>query len=95
MKKCLTPEERLLLVRLESMGKWDHLLYGLTVLVPSFTIMGVGVHFDSKLTIVAGMIIYMIFVLQTYLRQAKTVPVMKSILKKLSQDGDENVEAGD
>jgi hypothetical protein len=86
MKDNLTHAEKTLLSRLESAGKWDHLLHNLSLLTPSFIIMGLGIHFDSSITIFTGMILCAAFALRTSLHQAKMVPVMKSLLKKLTQN---------
>ena len=53
-----TAEETNLIKQLESASRWDNLIYDLSVLVPCFIIMGVGLHFGSPLTVVVGMIVY-------------------------------------
>ena len=86
MKEDLTLEERRLLARIEASGKWDHLLYDLSLLVPSFIIMGLGIHFESPVAIIVGMVVYAGFALRMTFHQAKMLPVLKSLTKKLTED---------
>ena len=81
----LTEEERLLLHRMETAGKWDSLISDLSIMCPSFIIMGFGIHFDSPAAIITGMVVYAIFSLRMPIHQAKSVTIMKSLAKKLRQ----------
>lgn len=83
MNDDLTREERNMLAQIEASGKWDHLIYDLSIMVPSFIIMGLGIHFDSAPTIVIGMIVYAVFALRAPLHAANTLPIMKSLIQKL------------
>lgn len=85
MEENLTQEERNLLARIEASGKWDHLLYDLSLLVPSFIIMGLGVRFGSPPAIIVGMVVYAGLALRMPFRQAKTLPVLKSLIRKLTE----------
>ena len=85
MNDNLTIEERNLIARIESSGKWDILLYDLSILIPSFIIIGLGIWFNSQVAIIIGMIVYAIFALRSPLYQAKTLPILKSLIRKLNE----------
>ncbi len=85
MNDNLTKEERNLVARIESANKWDYLLYDLSLLVPSFIIIGLGMWFDSQAVIIIGMVVYAVFALRVPLRQAKSLPVLKSLIHKLNE----------
>jgi ABC-type tungstate transport system substrate-binding protein len=89
MNEDLTREERSLLAQIEAAGKWDYLIHDLSIMTPSFIIMGLGIHFDSAPTIVIGMILYALFSLRTPLHHANILPIMKSMIQKL-KTGSEN-----
>jgi hypothetical protein len=85
MNDNFTKEERNLIARIESSAKWDNLFYDLSILVPSFIIIGLGKWFDSTAVIITGMVVYTVFALRVPLHQAKTLPVLKSLIKKLKE----------
>ena len=87
MNDDLTPEERALLARIEAAGRWDHLLNDLSLLVPAFIIVGLGIRFDSPAATVTGTVLYAVFALRAAVSQAKAVPVMKSMVGKLKRSG--------
>ena len=87
MNDDLTPEERALLARIEATGRWDHLLNDLSLLVPAFIIVGLGLRFDSPAATITGTALYGFFALRAAFSQAKAVPVMKSLLGKLRRNG--------
>ena len=78
-----TAEETNLIKQLESASRWDNLIYDLSVLVPCFIIMGVGLHFGSPLTVVVGMIVYAVIRLRVLINDVRYAPLMKSIFSKV------------
>ena len=85
MNDKFTNEERNLIARIESSGKWDYLLYDFSLLVPSFIIIGLGIWYNSPAVIIIGMVVYAIFALRTPLHQAKMLPVLKSLIQRLKE----------
>jgi hypothetical protein len=83
MNTTLTPQERALLAKFETTGRWDQLLYDVSLLIPSFIIMGLGMRFDSPATTITGMFVYAAFALRSGLHQAKVHPQWKSLIEKL------------
>jgi len=81
----LTNEERRLLVRMESGGKWDNLIYDLSIMCPSYVVMGFGIRFGSSAAIITGMVIYAAFSLRVSIHQANSYTTMKSLASKLRQ----------
>ena len=88
MNTTLTPQERALLARFETTGRWDQLLYDASLLIPAFIIMGVGMRFDSPATTITGMFVYAAFALRSGLHQAKVYPQWKSLIEKLQAQTD-------
>jgi len=86
MNDKLNKEELDLIVRIRSAGKWDYLFYDLSLLVPSFIIIGLGMWFHSQAVIIIGMGVYVAFALRMPIHQAKTLPVMKSLIQKLTDE---------
>jgi hypothetical protein len=84
----LTEEERRMLVRIESAGRWDTLISDLSLLTPCFILVGFGIHLDSPAAIITGLLVNAAFALRTSIQQAKAIPVMKSLLKKLTRNAD-------
>lgn len=85
MHSNLTDEERLLLARMVTAGKWDSLIYDLSIMCPAFIIVGFGIHFNSSAAIITGMVVYAVFALRTSIHQAKSFTTMKSLAEKLRQ----------
>ena len=83
LSNMFTEEQKYLIKRLGSASRWDNLLHDLSVLVPCFIIMGVGLHFESPLTVVVGMIVYAVIRLGVLLNDIKSIPLMNSVFSKV------------
>jgi len=78
-----TEEEMRWISRAESMGRWDHLLYDFSVLVPCFIIMAAGLYFSSPSTVIIGMVTFAVIRVWNHHREGKEIVLMKGILEKL------------
>jgi hypothetical protein len=86
MKDQLTDEERTMMARIVSSDKWDSLIYDISILGPSFIIVGFGIYLDSMAAIITGLVVYAGFALRMTIYQARTLPILKSLIEKLSRN---------
>ncbi len=86
MKEELTEYETKLLFQMENGGRWDGLFQSLTSGIPCVIIIALGVHFQSWMAIIAGVITYTGIRLWTVLQQDAMSPHIKSAIKKLRME---------
>jgi len=87
MPTQLTPGEEKIIKRIESSGDRDHLVYGLSLLVPYLLIIGIGVWYSNPEIVLAGALIYALFRVLTLVRQDKASASLRSAIQKLKQGG--------
>jgi hypothetical protein len=85
MNENLTSDERKMLARIVAADKWDNLTYDLSILLPAFSIIGFGIYLDSTAAILTGMMLYATFAIRASIGQARSFPILKSLLEKLSK----------
>jgi len=83
MKEELTEYETKLLFQMENSGRWDGLFQSLTTGIPCAIIIALGIHFQSWMAIIAGVITYSGIRLWTVLQQDAMTPHISSAIKKL------------
>ena len=86
MDNDLTKEEEQLIIQFELIGKWETLVYELSLLAPFAIIIILSAVHDSKLGIIIGLGVYTTFRLWAVFRQCASVPIMKSAIKKLRKN---------
>jgi hypothetical protein len=79
----LTPQEEKIIKRIEASGDRDHLIYGLSLLVPCFIIIGIGAWLSKPEIVVAAALPYCIFRILTLARQDKMTAGLRSAVEKL------------
>ena len=72
-----------MLVRTESMGKWDTLTHELSLFIPLAIIIVLSACYDSVPGIAAGLATYGFFRLWVAIKQCGSVPVLQSAIRKL------------
>jgi len=82
----LTEEEKIIVKKIESAGKWEALTYDITILIPCFLVVIISGYHDSIAGVFAGFFAYVIIRLWVSTKQAKTVSIIQSAIKKLSQE---------
>jgi len=81
--ESLTVEEEKILKRIESSGRRDHLFYGLSLLLPCFVVVGIGLWLSKLEIIVAGALGYALLYLWILVHQDRLNVLLRSALKKL------------
>ena len=83
MDGIFTKEEVTLVYRMRSGGRWDNLSYDLTIMIPCYIIMALGLYNQSTASVVIGMCVYAILRLRVAYESGKSYPLMESIWSKV------------
>ena len=86
MKPELTAEERKLLHQMKSPERWGHLTYDLTVMIPCFIIMSLGLYSESTSAVIIGMLVYFVITIRKAVHSDKIVRIMKSLMGKIDTE---------
>jgi hypothetical protein len=85
MDDNLTPEEELVIKRIECAGDWDQVIYSLSLLIPCGLIIGLGVWTATPSAVAAGGATYCFFELWMVSQQVKATSHLRSAIRKLKE----------
>jgi hypothetical protein len=83
MDNELTKSEERTLARIELVGKWDSLIYDLSLFLPCAIIIGLSSYYGSTMGILSGLVTYGGFRIWIETQRSQLVPILQSAIRKL------------
>jgi hypothetical protein len=95
MDNELTKPEENTLARIELAGKWDSLIYDLSLFLPCAIIIGLSSYYGSTMGILSGLVTYGGFRIWIETQRSQLVTILQSAIRKLKSKCQQSASSKD